>query len=130
MKTNFQCIELTIQDEEFGCTITFSDSRSADDQFKSMEEIMNSDEKYLLIQRTHPEDDYDADYYYIESSESDEIFKPNEKINIVLNQNLIKVNTAGEQLSIGLNLDNRKLKDLERILRTRFKEIVTLIENN
>ncbi|WP_323027547.1 hypothetical protein [Gelidibacter japonicus] len=130
MKTNFQCIELTIQDEEFGCTITFSDSRSADDQFKSMEEIMNSDEKYLLIQRTYPEDDYDADYYYIESSESDEIFKPNEKINIVLNQNLIKVNSAGEQLSIGLNLDNRKLKDLERILRTRFKEIVTLIENN
>lgn len=130
MKTNFQCIELTIQDEEFGCTITFSDSRSADDQFKSMEEIMNSDEKYLLIQRTYPEDDYDADYYYIESSESDEIFKPNEKINIVLNQNLIKVNSAGEQLRIGLNLDNRKLKDLERILRTRFKEFVTLIENN
>jgi hypothetical protein len=128
MKTNFQCIELTIQDEELGCTITFSDSRSADDQFKSMEEIMNSEEKYLLIQRTYPEDDYDVDYYYIESSESDKIFKPNEKIIVKLNQKLFEVNSVGEQLRIGLILENRKLKDLERILRTRFKEIITLIE--
>ena len=128
MKTNFQCIELTIQDEELGCTITFSDSRSADDQFKSMEEIMNSDEKYLLIQRTYPEDDYDADYYYIESSESDEIFNPNEKIIAVLNQKFIEINSAKEQFRIGLNLENRIFKDLERILRTRFKEFVTLIE--
>jgi hypothetical protein len=128
MKTNFQCIELTIQDEELGCTITFSDSRSADDQFKSMEEIMNSEEKYLLIQRTYPEDDYDVDYYYIESSESDEIFNPNEKIIVKLNRKLFEVNSAGEQLRIGLNLENRKLKDLERILRTKFKELITLIE--
>ena len=128
MKTNFQCIELTIQDEELGCTITFSDSRSADDQFKSMEEIMNSEEKYLLIQRTYPEDDYDADYYYIESSESDEIFNPNEKIIAVLNQKFIEINSAKEQFRIGLNLENRIFKDLERILRTRFKEFVTLIE--
>ena len=128
MKTNFQCIELTIQDEELGCNITFSDSRSADDQFKSMEEIMNSDEKYLLIQRTYPEDDYDADYYYIESSESDEIFNPNEKIIAVLNQKFIEINSAKEQFRIGLNLENRIFKDLERILRTRFKEFVTLIE--
>jgi hypothetical protein len=50
---NFQCEELTISDEELGYTITFSDSKSSDDQFKTIEEIMNSEEKYLLIQRTY-----------------------------------------------------------------------------
>ena len=48
---NFQCEELTISDDELGCTVKFSDSKSLDDQFMTIEEIMNSDEKYLLIQR-------------------------------------------------------------------------------
>lgn len=129
MKVNFQCKELTILDEELGCTVTFSDSKSANDQFKSIKEIVNSNEKYLLIQRTYPEDDDDEDYYYIESSESDTIFNPDEKIIVKLNQKRFEVNSSGEQLRIGLNLENQELKDLVRIFKTRFEEKITIIQN-
>ena len=129
MKVNFQCKELTILDEELGCTVTFSDSKSANDQFKSIKEIVNSNEKYLLIQRTYPEDDDDEDYYYIESSESDTIFDPDEKIIVKLNQKRFEVNSSGEQLRIGLNLENQELKDLVRIFKTRFEEKITIIQN-
>jgi len=129
MKVNFQCKELTILDEELGCTVTFSDSKSENDQFKSIKEIVNSNEKYLLIQRTYPEDDDDEDYYYIESSESDTIFDPDEKIIVKLNQKRFEVNSSGEQLRIGLNLENQELKDLVRIFKTRFEEKITIIQN-
>lgn len=55
---NFQCVELSISDDELGFTVTFSDSKSSDDQFKTVEENMNSQKKYLLIQKTYPEDEF------------------------------------------------------------------------
>jgi hypothetical protein len=96
MKINFQCIELTIQDEELGCTVTFSDSRSADDQYKTEEEIMNSNKKYLLIQRTYAEDEDDVEHYYIESSESNMNFEPNKKMVVNLNQDRLETKWIGE----------------------------------
>ena len=129
MKINFHCIELTIQDEELGCTVTFSDSRSADDQFKTEEELINSDEKYLLIQRTYAEDEYDEENFYIESSESDTDFDPFEKMIMKLTRDRLDVNWSGEQLIIGLNLNNQELENLLRILETKFHERITIKYN-
>jgi hypothetical protein len=122
MKFNFQCVELTIQDEELGCTVIFSDSRSADYQFKTEDELMNSDEKYLLIQRTYSEDEYDKECYYIESSESNKDFETSEKIKININENRIDINWLDEQLIIGLNLKNQEFENLLHILNTKFNE--------
>jgi hypothetical protein len=127
MKNNFQCIELTIQNEEFGCTVTFSDSKSADDQFKTEEEIMNSNEKYLLIQRTYAEDEYDKEHYHIESSESNANFDPHEKIIISINHNRLEAKWSGEEVLIGLNLKNQELENLLRVLKSEFKERITII---
>jgi hypothetical protein len=129
MKIYIHCIELTIQDEELGCTVTFSDLRSAEDQFKSMEETMNNDEKYLVIQRTYAEDDDDEDNYYIESSESDADFDLDEKMIVKLNQDRFEINWSGEQLRIGLNLEDQELENLMRIFETRFKERITIMKN-
>ncbi len=126
MTINFQCIELTINDEEFGCTVTFSDSRSADDQFKTEEEIMNSVEKYLLIQRTYAEDEHDTEYYHIESSESNEGFDPSEKININITKDNLEAIWLGEKVIIGLNLKKQELKNLLQILETKFHEKITI----
>tara|TARA_B110000285_G_C14541288_1_gene345095 strand:+ start:77 stop:466 length:390 start_codon:yes stop_codon:yes gene_type:complete len=128
MKINFQCIELNITDEEMGCTVTFSDSKSADDQFKSMEEIMKCNERYLLIQRTYPEEDDEKDYYYIESSESVTDFDPDEKMIVKLNGDRFEINWHGEQLGIGLNLDDQELANLIQIFKTRFKERITIMK--
>ncbi|WP_339896036.1 hypothetical protein [uncultured Algibacter sp.] len=128
MEINFQCIELTIQDEELGCTVIFSDSRSADDQYKTDEEIMNSVEKYLLIQKTYAEDEYeyDTECYHLESSESNESFDPFGKININVTKEKLEVNLIGEKVIIGLNLKKQELEKLLRILETKFHEKITV----
>ncbi len=124
---NFQCKELTISDEEFGCTVTFSDSKSFDDQFKTVEEIMNSEEKYLLIQRTYPEDDNDVDNYHIESSETDiEPISDDIKMTVAMDRERFKIDWPEAHLEIGLNLTDKELKDLKEILETRFKDRIRL----
>ena len=126
MKINFQCIELSIQDQEMGCTVTFSDSKSADDQYKTEHEIMNSVTKYLLIQKTYAEDEYDMDYCYMESSELSSGFDPNEKMIINLNQERLETNWHGEQMVIGLSLKKLELENLLRILKSKFNEQITI----
>lgn len=123
---NFQCEELTISDEELGCTIIFSDSKSSDDQFKTIDEIMNSEEKYLLIQKTYPEDDYEYSYYHIESSEYDIEFDPEYKMTIRLSHEIFEINWAGNQLKIGLDLTDKELKELKEIFEVVFKERVDI----
>lgn len=124
---NFQCEELTISGEEFGCTITFSDSKSADDQFKTMEEIMNSEEKYLLIQRTYPEDDDDEGNYHIETSEADvNLLSDDIEMTVAIDRERFKIEFPGAQLEIGLNLTDEELENLEEILKFRFKDRLRL----
>src|SRR5690606_1594123 len=122
MTMNFQCEELTISDEELGCTIIFSDSKSADDQFKTIDEIMNSEEKYLLIQKTYPEDDYEYNYYHIESSESDTELDFEDKMTVRLSREKFEISWSGDQLKIGLDLTDRELNALKEVLEVVFKE--------
>lgn len=124
---NFQCKELVIEDEEFGCTITFTDTNITDDQFKTGEEIMNSNEKYLLIQRTYPEDDYDVDNYYIETSENDiELLSDDIKMTVAIDQGTFKIHYPGAHLEIKLSLNDKELKNLKGVLETRFKNRLKL----
>ena len=124
---NFQCKELIIEDEEFGCTITFSDTNISENQFKTVEEIMTSDEKYLLIQRTYPEDDYDIDNYHIETSENDiELLSDDIKMTVAIDQEIFKIYYPGAHLEIKMNLNDKELKNLKRVLETRFKDRLKL----
>jgi hypothetical protein len=124
---NFQCEELAISDKELGCTITFSDSKSSDDQFKTIEEIMNSEEKYLLIQRTYPEDDDDMDNCHIETSETDvELLSDDIEITVAIDKERFKIEFPGAQLEIGLNLTDKELENLKEILKSRFKDRLRL----
>lgn len=120
---NFQCEELLIEDEELGCTITFSDTKISEDQYKTAEEIMNSDERHLLIQRTYPENDNDLDNYHIETSESDiELISDDIKMDVAIDRERFKIDWPGAHLEIGLNLTDKELKNLKEILETRFKD--------
>jgi len=70
---NFSCIELIINDDpDFGCTIHFSDTKDKGyDENQTIDEIINSNEKFFSIQRSYPEELYENDFYHIETSESD-----------------------------------------------------------
>ena len=69
----FDCREISISDEAFGCTLILSEKNdNAAEQMKmSIDQITNSSGQYLLLQRTYPEDDYENDYYYFETNDFD-----------------------------------------------------------
>jgi hypothetical protein len=125
---NFQCKELSISDEELGCAVSFSDSKTSEDQFKTIEEILNSNEKYLLIQRTYPEDEYEFDYYHIESSETDTELNSKDKMIVKLSLEKFEIDWSGDHLEIGLNLTDIEMKNLKEILVTRFNNRIRFIK--
>ncbi|MFT4757349.1 MAG: hypothetical protein ACI91R_002002 [Vicingaceae bacterium] len=65
---------MTITDDpNFGCTIEFSDSEDKDDELMPFEDLMHPKDKYLLIQKSYPEEEEEEeeDWYSLETSESD-----------------------------------------------------------
>ena len=127
---NFKCVELSITDDpDFGCTIRFSDTKDKEyDENQTIEEMMTSNDKYFLIQRSYPEDLYENDFYSIETSESDIELSYLDKILIELNEDNIKINWSGDRVEIGLKLEENEIKYLRKILKKRFKERLILIE--
>ncbi|MDD4972448.1 MAG: hypothetical protein PHT07_23710 [Paludibacter sp.] len=60
----FNCKEISINDEDLGCQILFTENADIGSKSENMsvKEIMESTGKYLLIQRFYPEDDFEDDY--------------------------------------------------------------------
>jgi len=72
----FYCQDISISDEEFGCSISLSENRdenneeNADKILKmSPSEVAESIGQYISIQRSYPEDEFEKDYYYFETSD-------------------------------------------------------------
>src|SRR5688500_3784892 len=66
----FDCKEIDISDDYLGCSITFSDRKDEDYiENQSYMKIMESMGKYLSLQRSYPEDQFEKDYYTIELSD-------------------------------------------------------------
>jgi len=67
MKIN--CIEISISDEELGCQVTFSEKKDLGEEATNMtvQEIIDSIGRYLLIQSSYPEFEVESDYIYFET---------------------------------------------------------------
>ena len=127
---NFECKKLTITDDPvFGCTIEFSDSIETDSEAITIEELYSPMVKYLLIQRSYPEELDDNDWYTIESSEADIDFSQKDKMYVTLSPNRFEIYCSGEKIVIGLNLLEKEYKNLEKTLRNQFREMVVLLKN-
>lgn len=71
----FDCNEISINDEEMGCSVSFSE-KPDDNEFSkpektskfSIDEELESMGKYILLQRTYPESEFEEDNYYLETS--------------------------------------------------------------
>ena len=119
---NFHCETLSITDDpDFGCTISFSEGKTENEQFKSMNELLHPTEKYLLIQRSYPEDEDETDWYTVESSEDSSGFSQNEKIVIwKLNKELIEISWGGASVTIGTDLSDKRITESKQMLKQRF----------
>ena len=126
-KVDFICKTLSITDDpDFGCTIEFLDS--LENEAENINDIINSTERYLLIQRSYPEDIDEIDWYTIESSENETELNQKDKIIIKLKKNLFEISWSGAKLIIGLELSDSEYKYLNRILKTRFKDKIILLD--
>ncbi len=126
-KVDFICKNLSITDDpDFGCTVELSDS--IDNENENIDYIINNTEKYLLIQRSYPEDIDEIDWYTVETSENEAELNQKDKIIIKLNSSLFEISWSGSKLIIGLELNDSELNELTKILKTRFKDKIILLD--
>jgi hypothetical protein len=119
----FECKRIEISDEELGCTITFCDSVYEEfDENKKIEDLVNSHEKYLLIQRTYGEDEFDRDYHYFETSEG-EIGGEMKEFKIELSRNKFTLKLPSNSFEIEIKPSEQEFIKLKKNLN-----IMTLIQ--
>jgi len=120
MTLKFVCKQLSINDEELGCTLSLSDSDEIEMQKTSdlsLKEIEASLGHYVLLQRSYPEDDDEDDYYYIESS-NDEMNGEFEDFSIHLSRAIFLLNTGNHCIEVLLSLNNKEFDELKKALKT------------
>jgi len=112
----FECKKISISDEGFGCTLTLSDeeeNRYVENM--TTEELMNSSEQYILLQRTYGEDEFENDHYYIETSVPNKIGKL-EEFSIDLFRTQFVMTWDNEIFKIDINVDDKKFEQLKRTI--------------
>ena len=126
---DFKCKQLSITDDpDFGCTIEFSDSVDKYNESLSIQVLTNPSEKYLMIQRSYPEDEFENDWYTIESSVADIEFNQKDKMYVKLSHSNFEIYCSGITLIIGLDLSAGEYSKLNKALKTRFKDKVVIIQ--
>lgn len=113
----FDCKEISISDEELGCTLTLSENEDngTSETGMTIDEIMTSIGQYILLQRTYPEDESESDYYYIETSNPDKSGElKNFSIDLYRTQFLMTYDN--EIFEISINTNNQKFEALKKTL--------------
>ena len=113
----FDCKEISISDDVFGCTLTLSEVKdnAAEQIGMSIKQLMSSSGKYLLLQRTYPEDDFEYDYYYFETSEFDKASEL-KNFRIELNKNNLLLKIEDDLFEINIKCNREKYNNLKKIL--------------
>ncbi|WP_153800395.1 hypothetical protein [Foetidibacter luteolus] len=114
----FECRKISVIDEEFGCTVTLSEN---EDKWSSVLDInavsvMASVEQYLLLQRTFSEDEFESDYYYIETNDP-EISGELTVFSIYLYRKYLSMTYENELIEISLNVNDREFESLKQGLK-------------
>ena len=111
------CKEISINDGELGCEVTFSENEDlgSKNENMSLKEIIDSIGRYLLLQRTYPEDDFGRDYYYFETHDEN-LGGELEDFEIVLSRHCFELIFDSEIIEISINPSDKEFADLMHIL--------------
>ena len=108
------CEDISISDNEFGSEICFS--HKINNRYQLKNNVIESADNYILLQRTYPEDELEDGYSYIEFSDfekSDE-FK---SYKIDLYRRLLLISYKNENIEIHFSVDNSKYKKIKKALQ-------------
>jgi hypothetical protein len=111
------CKEISINDGELGCEVTFSENEDLGSTIEnlSFKEIINSIGRYLLLQRTYPEDDFGRDNYYFETHDEN-LCGELEDFEIVLSRQSFELKFDSEIVEISINPSDKEFADLRHVL--------------
>lgn len=111
------CKEISINDGELGCEVTFSENEELGSKIENMsfKEIIDSIGRYLLLQRTYPEDDFDRDSYYFETHDEN-LCGELEDFEIVLSRQSFVLKFDSEIVEISINPSDKEFADLMHVL--------------
>ena len=113
---NFVCKEISINDEEFGCTVTLSEKEdNGFDYEETVEEIMNATYQYLMLQKTYGEDEFEEDYYYIESRDGKNTGELQD-FDIFLTETEFIITLEDEKYVIKINPNRKIFEELKKVL--------------
>jgi len=118
VEMKFECKELSINDEPFGCSVSLSNTQE-DLNFEkklTVDEIIDSFGQYVMLQRTYAEDEFEEDYYYFETNEIDKSGELND-FEIILTKNEFTLSIENEKYEIQINLTEQELNELKEALK-------------
>ena len=125
---DFIAKEISISDEGFGITISICQKK---DKYNpnidlSFEEIVNSMGKYILLQKTYAEDEFETDYYYFESHDKDNCGELDD-YEIVLSHSEFIIKAPNFKYKIGIDSDSILFDELKQALQYFTKDKGKLI---
>lgn len=129
MKIN--CIEISISDEEFGCQVTFSEKKDLGEESANMtmQEIIDSIGRYLLIQRSYPEFEDESDYIYFETHD-EEFSGELSDYEMVLSREQFELKLIDGKIEVLINPTDKEYSELKKILPILTNKTGKLIIND
>ena len=129
MKIN--CIEISISDEELGCQVTFSEKKDLGEETSNMtvQEIIDSIGRYLLIQRSNPEFEVESDYIYFETHNK-EFAGELSDYEMVLSREQFELKLIDGEIEVLINPTDKEYTELKKILPILTNKTGKLIIND
>ncbi len=114
---NFNCKEITITYETFGCSITFSENVN----FKNLkvDDFKKNEEQYVMLLRKYAEDEIEENFYYLETNDP---LKSGELNQFMINIFRTKISIAYEKDNVEIFIDVDELEFEE--VKNSIKKIV------
>lgn len=129
MKIN--CIEISISDEELGCQVTFSEKKSLGEKaaHMSVQEIINSTGKYLLIQRSYPDYEDESDYIYFETH-NEEYAGELSDYEMFLSKERFRLKLQNGEIEVLIKPTDKEYSELKKVLSILTNKTGKLIIND
>lgn len=127
----FKCREISINDDEFGCTVSLSDNTEPNNFEKewTVDEIISSLGQYVMLQKTYAENEFEQDYYYFETSNFDKSGELKD-FEITLTQTKFILNIDNDKYEIQINPDRQVFEELKEALKKLVENKGTLTVKN
>ena len=110
---NFYSKVIDISLDEFGCTLTFSEEEHEyENERRPINELMNAIGKYILLQRTFPEDDFEDNCYTFEPADFDKACELKDFI-IDLYPTAFELTINGDFYQVQFREDDKKFEQIK-----------------